>query len=256
MSTDSLEADNLDQLFTEPADFGTEDSTPTYLNYERQNPPADEPAELTLRLVAKSPLWGHLLWNAGRVSAQWIEQNRDYIKDRTVLELGAAAAVPSLLASLVARNVVITDYPDPNLIQNIQYNIDLVKKSCPAKNLSLTAKGYIWGQDPQELFDCEGQNGEKFDLIIMSDLVFNHSEHTRLVETGLKCLKPDGKILVMFSPHRPRLYHKDLEFFDLAKEKGFDVEQIIEKRLNPMFEEDEETKELRSMVFGYILTFA
>lgn len=256
MSGLSDDSKDLDVLFTEPADFGPVDSTPTFLNYERQNPPADEPSELTLQLVAKSPLWGHLLWNAGRVSAQWIEQNRDYIRGRTVLELGAAAAVPSLLASFVARNVVITDYPDPNLIQNMECNIELVRKSCPEKQLSMCALGYIWGNDPQELLNAPGQNGEKFDLIIMSDLIFNHSEHSKLIESGRACLKPDGKILVMFSPHRPRLYEKDLAFFDLARERGFNVEKIVEKRLNPMFEEDEETRDLRSMVFGYILTFA
>lgn len=256
MTTSPYENEDLNLMFEMPADFSSEDATPTYINYERSNPPANEPSELTLRLVAKSPLWGHLLWNAGRVSAEWVENNRELLTGRTVLELGAAAAVPSLLAALVARNVVITDFPDPNLIENIEQNMELLRRNFPNRNLPMSAAGYIWGNDPQPLFDMPNQNGEKFDVVIMSDLIFNHSEHQKLVNTLKTTMKHDGQCLVVFSPHRPRLYEKDLAFFDLAREEGFKVEQIIERRMNPMFEESEETRELRSMVFGYILTFA
>lgn len=248
--------EDLNLLFEEPADFSAKDATPTFINYERTNPPSDEPSEVTLRLVAKSPLWGHLLWNAGRVSAEWVETHRAQLQYQTVLELGAAAAIPSLLAALVAKNVVITDYPDPNLIDNIEHNMQLLRSQCPTKDLKMSVQGYIWGHDPQPLFDAPNQNGEKFDVVIMSDLIFNHSEHEKLIKTAKLTLKPQGRALVVFSPHRPRLYQRDLAFFDLAKENGFDVEQIVEQRMSPMFEEDEETKELRSMVFGYILRFA
>ena len=43
----------------------------------------------------------------------------------SVLELGAAAALPSMVAALNgARKVVVTDYPDPELVENIVYNVD------------------------------------------------------------------------------------------------------------------------------------
>lgn len=248
-----MQSSELGDMFVEPADFYQADLTPTFINYERQDPPSDEPAELTLRLVGKSPLWGHLLWNAGRVSAEFVDSRRETIRGKTVLELGAAAALPSLLSSLVARNVVSTDYPDPDLIQNIEQNKSLLEKHV-GRSLPMTAMGYIWGNDVTPLLNCEGQNGERFDFVILSDLVFNHSEHKKLVETCAKTVKPDGCILVVFTPHRPKLYHRDLNFFSLAEQRGFLCNKIIERKMSPMFEEDEATKELRSMVFGYLLT--
>lgn len=243
----------LKDMFVEPADFYQADSTPTFISYERQNPAADEPAELTLRLVGKSPLWGHLLWNAGRVSAEFVDSHRETLRGKTVLELGAAAALPSLLASLVARNVVCTDYPDPDLIQNIEHNKSLLEKHV-GHSLPMTSMGYIWGHDVEPLLNCPAQNGELFDFIILSDLVFNHAVHRDLVETCARTIKPDGCILVVFTPHRPKLYNRDLNFFTLAEQRGFHCNKIIERKMQPMFEEEEATKELRSMVFGYILT--
>lgn len=32
-----------------------------------------EPNEIKVRLVGKHPLWGHLLWNAGKVMADFID---------------------------------------------------------------------------------------------------------------------------------------------------------------------------------------
>ncbi|KAJ3864292.1 hypothetical protein EV359DRAFT_41354, partial [Lentinula novae-zelandiae] len=44
--------------------------------------------------------------------------------NKSILELGAGGALPSFVAAECgARKVVITDYPDPDLIQNIEYNI-------------------------------------------------------------------------------------------------------------------------------------
>ncbi|KAJ3058750.1 nicotinamide n-methyltransferase, partial [Quaeritorhiza haematococci] len=41
-----------------------------------------------------------------------------------VLELGAAAAIPSMIASLNgAKTVVVTDYPEPPLIERISANV-------------------------------------------------------------------------------------------------------------------------------------
>ena len=44
---------------------------------------------------------------------------------------------------------------------------------------------------------------------------------------------------MFFSPHRPWLLHKDLAFFDAAKEGMFEVEKVLEKVMEKaMFEVD------------------
>lgn len=46
------------------------------------------------------------------------------MKGKTVLELGAGGGLPSLVCALNgASQVVVTDYPDADLIENLHYNI-------------------------------------------------------------------------------------------------------------------------------------
>ena len=48
-----------------------------------------------------------------------------------------------------------------------------------------------------------------------------------------------------------------MAFFDLARQRGFSVEKIVEEVLEkPMFEEDRGDVELRRRVFGYTLKWA
>ena len=76
--------------------------------------------------------------------------------------------------------------------------------------------GYIWGKDPSELLStCLGDVGDvgdgpppsssslsprssPFDVILLADLVFNHSEHSALLTTCQNCLSPSGEVLFPF----------------------------------------------------------
>lgn len=247
-------AEECMSIFDIPESYVEPEEAPTYAHYERKKDFDGEPRDLTLQLVGKNPLWGHLLWNAGRVTADLIDSERDSIRGKTVCELGAAAALPSLLASLVAKNVVTTDYPDPDLIQNIDNNIKCLEAQVHRK-LPITAMGFIWGHDPSELLNAPGQNGEKFDYLILSDLVFNHSEHRQLLKSCKELLKSDGTVWVVFTPHRPHKFENDMNFFELAKEYGFIAEKLGEKKMSPMFDEDDGCRVLRSTVFTYKLHF-
>lgn len=191
------------------------------------------------------------------------------VRAKSVLEFGAGAGLPSLISShLGATQVVVTDYPDADLITNLAHNIDSCSPSLP-----IVAKGYLWGADPSPLID-EVKPEQGFDVLILADLLFNHSEHKKLVESTKKTLKKDGTALVFFTPYRPWLLEKDLAFFDLAKENGFVVEKVLEKVMDKvMFEEDPgvgsdhcalystrltlpQDELLRRTVFGYEMRWA
>lgn len=94
---------------------------------------------------------------------------------------------------------------------------------------------------------------EKFDLIILSDLIFNHTEHHKLLSACRQSLKSTGKCLVVFSPHRAHLLDEDLKFFQTCEEYDFKAERIDMISMTPMFVEDEETAEVRSRVYSYFL---
>ncbi|KAF1823769.1 uncharacterized protein K489DRAFT_401039 [Dissoconium aciculare CBS 342.82] len=249
------EENGLD-LFAEPTDYYKPEKQPTQVQHQTLSHQT-----LTLHLVGSSPLWGHLLWNAGRTIADYLEQNKaTLLKDKTVLELGAGAGLPSLIAALNgAAHVVVTDYPDHDLVANLQKNIDSCDVLPSPRNIS--AAGFLWGADVSSLVEQLPSKGPAhgFDLLILADLLFNHSEHHKLVRSVQDALtrSPSAQALVFFTPYRPWLFQKDLAFFDLAREGGFVVEKILEKTMEKvMFEEDPGDELLRRTVFGYSLRWA
>lgn len=184
---------------------------------------------------------GHLLWNAGRTLATYLEDNASsLIRGKTILELGAGAGLPSLVSAIRgASHVVVTDYPDAELVENLQWNVDHCELLPQPRNIE--AKGYLWGAETENLTSGLPNGQSAFDVLILADLLFNHSEHQKLVATVQKMMKrtSDAQALVFFTPYRPWLYQNDLAFFDLAKEAGFEVEKFFEHVMEKvMFEED------------------
>ena len=244
---DDVEALDVD-LFAEPADYYPPSPTPTTETHTLRSGET-----LTLRLVGHNPLWGHHLWNAGRLVSTYLEDHASLITGRTVLELGAGAGLPSLVCGVLgAKPVVVSDYPDPDLVANLWHNIESGPGEVAGR---VVAEGYCWGADVAPLLaHLESSGAEKFDVLILADLLFNHSEHAKLVATVRETLakKEDGVALVFFTPYRPWLYEKDMAFFDLTREAGFIVEKIFEEKMDEvMFKEDRGDEELRRTVFGY-----
>jgi nicotinamide N-methyltransferase len=125
------------------------------------------------------------------------------------------------------------------LIDNLRYNIDYCGLSTSLPKI--VAEGYLWGAPIDNLTKHLPGEQDGFDVLILADLLFNHSEHTKLIQTVQLTLKrsPSAKAYVFFTPYRPWLLEKDLAFFDLAKEAGFVVEKTFEKIMEKvMFEED------------------
>ena len=152
-----------------------------------------------------------------------------------------------------------TDYPDADLIDNLRHNIRIIPRLPEHQNIS--AEGYLWGAPTTNLTSHlpPSERDDGFDLIILADLLFNHSEHHKLLSTVQQTLKRsnESQALVFFTPYRPWLLQKDLAFFDIAREGGFAVVKIFEQVLdNVMFEDDPGDEQLRRTVFGYKLTWA
>jgi len=246
MSNEASEDEGLGDatLFQEPSDYYPPEKQATFTTYTTSSGKA-----LKLRLVGHSPLWGHLLWNAGHVISDYLENDAQHlVKSKDVLELGAGAGLPGLVCyGLGAEKVVITDYPEQDLIDNLRYNVD---HCCSAQQTSVAVEGYLWGAPPSPAMS------DGFDLLILADLLFNHSEHEKLVKTVVTCLRKEdsSRALVFFTPYRPWLLQKDLAFFDLAKSAGLIIEQIMEKIVDKvLFENDRGDEKLRRTVFGYQL---
>lgn len=249
------DSETLD-LFADPPDYYPPSPSPTTETHTLLSG-----RTLTISLVGHNPLWGHQLWNAGRIISTFFEKSPSLVKGKNVLELGAGAGLPSLVCKLLgAERVVVSDYPDPDLVANLWKNVDTLRSTSDLKDDGedkLVAEGYCWGNDAAPLLSHLPPSPEPgFDVLILADLLFNHSEHEKLVKTIEFTLKKtsDAKALVFFTPYRPWLYEKDMAFFDICRARGFIVEKILEEMMEKvMFEKDPGDEELRRTVFGYVV---
>ncbi|KAF2816852.1 uncharacterized protein BDZ99DRAFT_456664 [Mytilinidion resinicola] len=253
MASDSEDGDL--NLFAEPEGFYQPEKSATYAPYTMLSG-----QELQVRLVGHNPLWGHLLWNGGRTLSKYFEHNIPTIKGKTVLELGAGGGLPSLICAISgASQIVVTDYPDADLIDNLRHNI--TNCSLLPSTSNIHAEGYLWGADVDKLTAhlAQSSGSKRFDVLILADLLFNHSEHAKLVKSIQDTLEhsPTATAFVVFTPYRPWLLQKDLAFFDLARESGFTVTKIFENIMDKvMFEEDRGDELLRRTVYGYEIKWA
>ncbi|KAF9220594.1 hypothetical protein BS17DRAFT_848375 [Gyrodon lividus] len=254
----------LGAVFTEPERPPSPE--PTFATY----PGDSNQADVIIRLVGSHPLWGHHLWNAAIAFASYLRSHSDLICDKLVLELGAGGGLPGIVAAQNgAKKVVLTDYPDAALVENLAYNAH--KNISEEQSSKVTTQGYIWGQPVDSLIAALPPGREPwrgFDLIILSDLMFNHSQHDALLRSCELCLTPiiaqspkevplsapPPCVLVFYTHHRPHLAHRDLEFLTKARSRGWNCEKVYTKKFPPMFRDDSGDVEVRSTVHGWKMT--
>ncbi|KAJ9113665.1 hypothetical protein QFC22_005974 [Naganishia vaughanmartiniae] len=314
---------DLDNMFPEPERPATPPPTihtytsPLLTHYIPHSSSSTGPTSapsLTVQLVGSNPLWGHVLWNAGvSLSDYFLTQaahsgstgtpgtgpdsptrERNPIKGTTVLELGAGGGLPSLICGVLgARKVVITDYPEDVLLDNLRWNVvengrilgqALQRSDCAVEDESaaemvrtwderMVVAGHLWGKNTEELLDIISNvptqslsatpppppltaSQRKYDILILSDLIFNHSQHSALLNSCEALITPlTGKAYVFHSHHLPQYYLRDLGFFSLAKERGWVVRRVVKERRGVMFQEDEGDEEKRATVWGWEMCF-
>ncbi|KAL8393083.1 hypothetical protein RB595_003037 [Gaeumannomyces hyphopodioides] len=241
-------------MFADPADF-----------YPPTPPPRTEThtlasgKALTLHLVGHSVMDAHHLWNGGRVLADHFESDPGLVRGRSVLEVGAGAGIPSLVAAhLGARGVVATDYPDPDVLAALQRNVDGCALVPDPKGERVVVDGYVWGHPVDKLLGEMPGGGAVggVDVLIMADLLFRHTEHGNIATTLELALRRSrgSRAFVFFTSYRPWLRERDLKFFDLVRERGFVVEKVLEKKMDEvMFKGDPGDEEVRKTCDGYVV---
>jgi nicotinamide N-methyltransferase len=244
---------SMEEMFQEPEGFRPSSPKPTQLLFSRKKEfVTNGPLEFVIHLAPKHSLWGHRLSNASKSMANYLDEFKDLYIGKHVLELGAASSIPSIICALNgAKYCLSTDYPDPSLINNIQLNAQEIIPDLVAQQV-FEVKGFRWGQKEQEL-DSPLLSRGAFDLILLSDVIFNHNQHVQLVQSCLQYLQKDGIVYCTFTHHVVKWIDRDLNFFKIAAEFGFTCELIYKQCWEPLFPEDEGNEEIRSTVYGYKL---
>ncbi|GAA5847030.1 hypothetical protein JCM5353_005751 [Sporobolomyces roseus] len=298
--------EGLGAFLQEPDDFRPPTPPPTVRTYQRRKlggvGEIIGEQQVQVGLVSGHPLWGHILYPAAIALAQFLElhaatllHGQDGVKGKgrgkNVLELGAGGGLPGLVAAMEgAGQVVISDFPDAALVKNLEKNIEENANSLlPNTEIAETrAAGFTWGSSPASLFppsSSSSSDPSKFDLILLSDLVFNHSQHLALLRTCLSCLSTSPSpsaspsvpsppnlpstdltragqvstpaVLCFYSHHRPWLVKEDEGILSLARDNGWKVDKVWQdEKAGPAFPEDDGDLAIRSTVHGWMFTRA
>jgi len=145
-----------------------------------------------------------------------------------VLELGAAAGLPSIVIArrYPALSVVVSDYPDVELIRTLTENVaeNGVTANC-------RAVAYGWGSDPADLFSPDN---EKFDVVIAADTLWNPEFHGLFIEALQLTLKksPRSRIHLFAGLHTGR--YTVQSFLTAVAAAGFELETAFERETNGM----------------------
>lgn len=204
------------------------------------------------------------IWPGSVLIADFLAEHcKDYCYGKHILELGAGTALPSLVcAKLGCRGLVISDYPDDDILCNIT-NL-LTENEIDVNTGCIYVRGHKWGENVEDLLLIENtntvsikngssshtwtetkSNAIKFDLIILAELLWKdtYSQHKSLLQSVAACLSDNGHVLVGFA-HRPteglHTCEQDLEFFTMAEtEFGLKNVLLLNKHMEDSFAGDD-----------------
>ena len=136
------------------------------------------------------------------------------VRGKEVVELGAGTGLPGLVACVMgAEKTVITDYPDPHVIDNLERNLDLAllpgKRSRVAKSdrqfnphflqarQKVQVSGLGWGNADEEARVLAASSSTSsnesvtsgYDLVLAADVLWVSSAHPLLIHSIRKLLK-------------------------------------------------------------------
>jgi len=158
------------------------------------------PISVAVSDAPSTALMAHHVWQSSMTLSSVLARKRlEHVgvkidSESTVVELGAGAALPSLVSSLIlnAKKVVATDYPDPNVVLAMEKNA--ARNNCSA---NLKVMGYGWGEDPQPILK---EVGGHIDVILAADTLWIAQYHDILLES-LKRLMDERTFLVLAFMH-------------------------------------------------------
>ena len=154
------------------------------------------------------------IWPGAFVISDFLNTHPEYCFGKSVLELGAGAALPSLVAAKLGASIVVaSDYPEPTILNHISVSSRL-------NDVNIVVQAHVWGQSVESLLDKSDSKG--FQLILLAELLWKdtYALHTDLLKSIAEALNvaDHGVVLAAFV-HRPAPNHtlnKDMEFFEKA----------------------------------------
>ncbi|PWN41123.1 hypothetical protein IE81DRAFT_324845 [Ceraceosorus guamensis] len=172
-------------------------------------------------------------------------------EERRILEVGAGAGLPSLVAARLAASlshsasrgcmartdnihVTVTDYPSAPVLSALQAS---VRK----EGTHIEVRGLEWGNEEAESRLFSETSGTGFDVILAADTLWLTDQHPLLLQTFRRLLKREKNavILLAFGFHTGPF--AALKFLKLAAEAGLVVGRMKEEEQESSKSTDEST---------------
>ena len=147
-------------------------------------PNADEIKKLYQQNAGDFPYWSQI-WPAAIGLCNFLENNKDLLKNKTVLEIAAGLGLPSLLAAQYCASIIMTDYlPEP---------VELMAASIHHNHLAnATARILDWNNIPESITT---------DVLLMSDINYEPA----IFETVFGVIQRffnSGSTIILSTPQR------------------------------------------------------
>ncbi|KAF8606627.1 hypothetical protein BDV93DRAFT_469174, partial [Ceratobasidium sp. AG-I] len=161
------------------------------------------------------------VWQAARYLADNLPSD---LRGRRVLELGAAAGLPGIVAAfggVEPECVVLSDYPDPGILKQLEENARLNRGESKVR---VRVCGHCWGSEEA----LEELGGERFDVVMAADILWKDEAHEALCKSldRVLVLGQTGRVHIVAGLHtgRPVI----AAFISRAIRMKFRLEEIYE----------------------------
>lgn len=130
------------------------------------------------------PYWAKL-WPSSLALVQFFKTHPDFIKDKTVLEIGAGIGLPSLMIAGIAKAIQVSDNA-PDAVALLEKNIQhLTLNNAQAMELD-------WNRVPDSI---------KPDVVLLSDVNYNPKQFDGLLQLITKLIA-EGTTVILSTPQR------------------------------------------------------
>jgi len=164
---------------------------------------------------------GCALWDGSIILASWIYDHPDLFVGKTVLELGSGCGLPGILVARYAKSTLLTDYIDQT-IENLKYNVtinsnldcDEEEQESEIKYKQNIAKTKVEHLDWDTISETPEKVpiGEKFDIIIGTELTYSQKSVNTLAIVVNKFLNPNGIFYEVLSVDRDACIYTKVRF--------------------------------------------
>ncbi|EIM21803.1 hypothetical protein E3Q22_03316 [Wallemia mellicola] len=184
----------------------------------------DHKLHIRIGNAADAKIFAHRQWKGGLHLADRLLNGAINVNDKVVLEVGAGTGLTGLVAGLSARQVLITDYDDEELIGNIRRNV----KQNANEKANVKVMAHTWGKEVDDLL--VGVYKEGFNVILAADVIWDTFSHESLIDTFVEVLKKedDARVILVAGYHTGR--HVVQAFLRRAQARGLipDDDAIME----------------------------